>query len=154
MTAQTWLAAPAAAGDLGPILRLADCAITGTEQSFDYCWFLLVKGMADYRAGHFENAVERLNQVISLGRETRYSNTRPLSGTAHAYLAMAQHRLGHDAQAAQAIKRAKEIMEGPYSKIGWNWNMDNAWHNWARFYIAFQEAQALVNGQADPLLRR
>jgi hypothetical protein len=149
LTAQTWLLEPAA-GDIGPVLQLAERAITGTERNFDYCWFLLAKGMADYRAGHFDTAVDRLHQTLSLSGEPRYLNTRPLSGMTHAFLAMADPQLGHAVQARQALKQARELMEEPDAKIGWNGSMERAWLNWLRFYLVYQEAETLVNGGLKP----
>jgi tetratricopeptide (TPR) repeat protein len=150
LIAQTWLLVPAAADDLGPILELAERAITGTEKNFDYCWFLLVKGMVDYRAGQLDQAVDRLNQTVSLSHEDRYLNTRPLSGMAHGFLAMAHQRLGQGIPAGQALQQAKELLEAPYAKIGWNGSAERAWHNWLRFYLVYQEAAALVNGEVEP----
>jgi tetratricopeptide (TPR) repeat protein len=149
-TAKTCLLAPAAVADLEPVLRLADRAITGTEQNFLYCWHVLLKGMAEYRAEHFANAIDRLNQALSLGRQTRYFNSRSLSGTAHAFLAMAHHRLGRVAQAREALDRATELLEQPYAKIGWNWNIDSDWDNWLSFYLIRQEAEKVVKGDTDP----
>ena len=114
------------------------------------CWFLLVKGMAHYRGGHFDDAIEQFHQALSLGREARYFNSRSLSGTAHAFLAMAHHRLGRAAEARQALDQATELLEEPYSKIGWNWNIDLDWDNWLRFYLVHREAEALVKGEAEP----
>jgi tetratricopeptide (TPR) repeat protein len=149
LTAQTWLLVPATK-DLAPILELAERAITGTEQNFDYCWFLLVKGMADYRAGHFDRAVDRLNQTLSLSREARYLNTRPLSGMAHAFLAMEHQRLGRAAQARRTLQQEKELMEKTNAKIARDGSPEKAWHNWLRFHLIYQEAEALVKGEGKP----
>src|SRR5262249_46720229 len=104
----------------------------------------------DYRAGHFDHAVDRLQQALSLAREPLYLNTRPLSGMAQAFLAMALQRLGRAAQARQALQQARELMEEPYSKIGWKGSAERAWHNWLRFYLVYQEAEALIKGEAQP----
>jgi serine/threonine protein kinase/Flp pilus assembly protein TadD len=151
LTAETWLLVPAPTADLEPILRLAERAITGTEQDFNYCWFLLIKGMADYRAGQLNNAVDRLTQVLSLSREDRYLNTRPLSATTHALLAMTYHRLGRAALARQSFQQATELLEEPYPKIGWSWNVEQAWHNWLILHSVHQEAEALVRAEDEPL---
>ena len=34
-----------------------------------------LKGMADYRAGHFADAIDRLNKTVALERERRYHSS-------------------------------------------------------------------------------
>src|SRR5262249_52158698 len=65
-TAKPCLLAPAAVPDLAPVLQLAERAVTGTQHHWGYRYFLVSKGMADYRAGHFALAIDRLNQMLSL----------------------------------------------------------------------------------------
>jgi tetratricopeptide (TPR) repeat protein len=163
-TATTCLLVPAAVDDLRPVLRLTERAMTGSgpnsygrfeqcnsaEIGVYSCWFLLVKGMAHYRTGHYDDAIAQLKQAHSLGRESRYFNSRSLTGTAHAFLAMAHHRLGRPAEARQALDQATELLEQPYSKIGWNWNIDLDWDNWLRFYLVHREAETLVKAKRSP----
>jgi serine/threonine protein kinase/Flp pilus assembly protein TadD len=146
--AKTCLLAPAAVSDLRPVLQLAERGVT--EQNFLYCYNLLLKGMVEYRAGNFDNAIERLNQTLSLGREHRYFNSRSLSGTACAFLAMAHYRLGRVAEARQAIDQATKLYEQRYSKIDWNWSSEGNWHDWLIFYLIRQEAEKLLKGDASP----
>jgi hypothetical protein len=63
---------------------------------------------------------------------------------------MAHHRLGHADQARQALEKATELLDQPHSKIGSDWNSDDDWHNWLRFYLIRQEADRLLNGEASP----
>ena len=58
---------------------------------------------------------------------------------------------GRVAQARQALDQATQLLDQPYSKIGWNWNIDPDWDNWLRFYLVHQEALALVKGEAEPV---
>jgi serine/threonine protein kinase/Flp pilus assembly protein TadD len=149
-TAKTCLLVPDEVHDLGPVLQLVNLAFTGTEHDPYYCWHLLLKGMAEYRAGHFADAIDRLNQALILGRERRYFNSRSLSGTAHALLAMGYHRLGRIAEARQALDQATALLEQPHSKIGSNWSIDLNWDDWLRFYLIRQEAKRLLNGEVSP----
>jgi serine/threonine protein kinase len=87
--------------------------VTGTDKHQYYRWFLLVKGMADYRTGHFE-AVDRLNKTFSLGRERLYHTTPALNGMVYLFLAMAHHRLGQTQRARQALEQASETIEQEY----------------------------------------
>src|SRR5262249_32898156 len=93
--AKACLHAPDAVPDLGPVLQLAERGLTGTEQHWNYCWSLLTKGMADYRAGRFADAIDQLNKSISLGNEPLYHHKWYLTGKAYLFLAMAYHRVGN-----------------------------------------------------------
>jgi len=148
-TAKTCLLVPDAVGDLGPVLELADRAVTGTEQNPCYFWFLLARGMADYRAGHFVNAIDWLNKALSVNREGRYPS-RSLAATAHLFLAMAHHRLGRVHEARHALNQATELMEQPCPKIGRNWHIYDDYPDWLRFDVVRSEAERLVKGKAEP----
>src|SRR5262249_17808487 len=142
-TAKTCLLAPAAVPDLAPVLQLAERAVTGTQHHWGYRYFLVSKGMADYRAGHFALAIDRLNQMLSLEREPWYSADPYLVGTAHLFLAMAHQRLGHADQARRALDQARRI-EPRYTKSGGNKTLGRFWNEWLRFHIVRQEAERLV----------
>jgi eukaryotic-like serine/threonine-protein kinase len=147
-TAKTCLLVPDAVGDLGPVLQLADRAVTGTEQNPVYGWFLLARGMADYRAGHFANAIDCLNKVLSMNREARlYRNSRFLPATAHLFLAMAHHRLGRVHEARHALNQATELMEQP-CLFGAGCVHPNP-HDWLKFHVVRSEAERLVKGKAE-----
>src|SRR5262249_51372145 len=133
---------PGGLPDLGQALQLADRAVTGTEQHVGYPWFLLARGMADYRAGHFESALERLAKTLSLVGEPHSANSRCLAGTAHAFLAMAYHRLDQALEARQALARAAALRQQQK-------HPGADWHNWWRVDIVYQEAERLVNRGAE-----
>jgi WD40 repeat protein len=83
--------APDAVNDFGPVLKLANQAITGTEKNSDYRWYLLAMGLAEYRACHYADAVDLLN------RFRPQIDGIPYDAEALAVLAMAKHLLveGH-----------------------------------------------------------
>src|SRR5262249_53011744 len=99
-TAKTCLLAADAVDDLQPVIRLAEQAVTATEKSAGYRWFLLARGMADYRAGEFAAAVERLGKCVAPGAEELYRDA-----TAHLFLAMAHSRLHHPNEARVALEK-------------------------------------------------
>ena len=55
----------------------------------DGAWFLMVKGLANYRAGDFKTAIEFLSQA-----RDNPSDSRSGTATIHLLLAMSHHRLG------------------------------------------------------------
>jgi tetratricopeptide (TPR) repeat protein len=150
-TAKTCLLIPDAVADLQPVIQLADRAVTGTEKHQYYGWFLLVKGMADYRTGHFAEAIDRLKKIFSLSRERRYHISAALHGTVYLFLAMAHHRLDQGPQARQALAQASAIMEQTDSKGDHNTILGPEWHDWLRFQIVRHEAERLVKGSALPI---
>jgi serine/threonine protein kinase/Flp pilus assembly protein TadD len=113
-TAQDCLLAPDAVPDLRPVMQLADRAVTGTQHHTGYRYFLLTRGMADYRAGQFANALDWLNQSLSLAREPRYGSESELVARTYLFLAMAHHRLGHADQARHALDQARQRIQSTY----------------------------------------
>ena len=87
-TAKTCLLVPDAVADLAPVLTLADRAVTGTEKSSNYHYFVLVKGLAEYRAGRNAEAVNWVERLAP------NAGGRDIDAAAFAVLAMAQHQLG------------------------------------------------------------
>src|SRR5262249_50106459 len=87
--AKTCLLVPNAVPNLSPVLQLAERAVTGTEKQAIYRWFLLARGMADYRAGRFAGAVDPLRKSLSPRGQEVY-----LDGMAYLFLALAHHRMG------------------------------------------------------------
>jgi serine/threonine protein kinase/Flp pilus assembly protein TadD len=147
-TAGICLLAPDAVPDLRPVLQLAERAVAGTEQRAGYRFFLLAKGMADYRAGRCADAIDRLNLTLSLGREQRYAYNPSLAARAFLILAMAHQRLGHSGQARQALEQARRL-EPRYTKIGRTKTLGPAWPQWLRFQIIRQEAERVVRDKAE-----
>jgi hypothetical protein len=144
-TAKTCLMVPNAVDDLGPVLQLTEQAVAGTEQHVGYRWFLLTKGMADYRTGHFAAAIDALNKAVSQ-RDPRYSYSSEGAGTAFLFLAMAHHQLGNADHARQALEQARLVVPR-YTKIGWNKNVGSYWRDWLMFQIVRHEAEQLVQSK-------
>src|SRR5262249_51146101 len=91
-----WLVAPEPTADLRPIVHLATLA---AEAEPDSGYNLLVRGMAEYRAGDTAEALRWLD------RPSR--NTNLLIACLSGYFsAMAQHRLGHPEQAHASLSAA------------------------------------------------
>jgi Flp pilus assembly protein TadD len=141
--AKTCLLAPDAVSDLRPVLQLAKRAVTATQQHWAYRSFLLARGMADYRAGNLASAIDWINQSISLRPATWYYSNRHLVGTAHVFLAMAHHRLGHAEQARQAFHQAT-LLTNPSNRTSGENEYPEDWYHWMRLQIVRQEAERLL----------
>jgi tetratricopeptide (TPR) repeat protein len=146
-TAKTCSLAPDAVSDFGLVLKLADRAVTGTEKHRDYRWFVLAKGLAEYRAGHYAAALEWLN------RFSPRADLAHADATAFAVLAMAKHKLGSapgaDAarlagEARAALGHAQAILakKMPDPKKGRPYGGD--FHDWLHAQILVHEAEGLL----------
>jgi serine/threonine-protein kinase len=99
-TVKTCALAPDSVPDFARVDRLAERCLAGTETDVNRGYFVIAKGLADYRAGRYEAAVERL-RVTGAGS----SDAIPL-----ACLAMAHHRLGRHDDARAALESARALL--------------------------------------------
>src|SRR5262249_45731402 len=127
--------------------QLADRALAGTEKDPLYRWFVLAKGMAEYRVGRFTTAVDWLGKSLSPGSEVTY-----LDATADLLLSMAHHRLQQPCQARDAMAKAHVVMEQKFPKT--NSGLGADWSDWLRFQIIRREAEALVGLPLTPQTAR
>src|SRR5262249_18181960 len=86
--AKICLLTPDALCDPALAQELANRAVTGTEKPPYRPYFLMVKGLGDYRAGHYADAVEHLKSFSARPDNWSYE------ASAFAVLALAQGRRG------------------------------------------------------------
>jgi serine/threonine-protein kinase len=137
-TSKTCLLVPDAVPDLKPVVQLAEFAITGTERNSAYKWFLLARGMADYRMGELQMAIDRLQKSLTPGQETLY-----LDSTASLFIAMAQHKLGKPDEARETLFKTFTLADQKIPKLGAG-GLGEDWADWLRFQIVRREAEALI----------
>src|SRR5262249_8636908 len=87
-TAKTCSLPPDAVSDFAPVLKLADGVVPGPERRPSRRWFVLTKGLAEYRAGHYAASEDWLNRFSPRVDGIHWD------ATAFAVLAMAKHKLG------------------------------------------------------------
>src|SRR5262249_40592904 len=133
---KTCLLAPDAVKDLRSVGKLADQAVTRTEKHPQYRWFLLARGLADYRAGQFARALPWLQK--SVGARDPYCDP-----TANLVLALAHHRLEQAGEARLALDKADGIIKARFPKIEKE-GPGADWDDWLRFQILRREAGALI----------
>jgi tetratricopeptide (TPR) repeat protein len=105
---------PAEFSGVGPqhALDLADGAVADGAAHLDMKWFVLTKGIAEYRAGHFDSAAAWLRKAEESGAGWRTVQAR-------FYLAMALHRLGRHEEALTSLRNASGAMDADDLKLGW-----------------------------------
>jgi eukaryotic-like serine/threonine-protein kinase len=142
-TAKTCLLLRDVVPDFDRVQKLADRAVAGTEKHPYYRWFLLLKGLAEYRAGRHAEAVKWLNRFAPK------SDGAPVDATAFAVLAMAQHRLNQGEQARAALKSAQSM----FAKMpdpGAGRPFDRSWIDWLHSQILLREAEGQLKPEVHP----
>ncbi len=123
-------------------LSLARVAWELGKDHADKNWFRMGLGIAEYRAGHDEAAVETLRALIGDGSQL-------FSVTSAFYLAMSLSRQGKDAEARRVATEASSRMK-PLPLDETNPLAGGANHDDLILWMAYKEAAALLKLDADP----
>jgi tetratricopeptide (TPR) repeat protein len=133
------------AADMKTVVRLADQAVAATDHP-DHLYFLLARGLAHYRAGEFDKALEQASKAISGNPKVIGLDT-----PAHLVVAMSHHQLGQAAEASKALGQAREIMgQDWFPKLESGELADAWWHDWLICQILHREAAGLIEGKKGP----
>jgi hypothetical protein len=128
--AKTCALAPDSVPDFSRVERLATRAVTGTKAHPYYRLFMLAKGLTEYRAGQYEQAVVWLEQFKPGANGVHWD------ASAFAGLAMAHHRLGHSDQASASLRSARAIVANKPVDA-----MSGPWLDWLHSEILLREAE-------------
>jgi serine/threonine protein kinase/tetratricopeptide (TPR) repeat protein/WD40 repeat protein len=139
-TVKTCLLLPSVVGDTKRVTMLAERAVAGTAKHPAHRWFLLVRGLADYRDGQYVSAMTWLDRSLA---RTDDSGVPVRDAMAYLLLAMARQQLGQSAEARQALDKADAIIA--QKSPG---DPDSNWPDWLRFQIVRREAEALLKEAA------
>jgi hypothetical protein len=140
-TAKATLIAPGSPDDIAAAVALAEKAVTGTEDHRWYWYFQLTKALAEYRAGHDEEALAWLDRMSDA------TNIVSPSGIRFSVRAMANARLGRADSALTALGRARQIMSGMQDPARTRIRDVPNLHDWVFFRVLLDEAEQRV-GQA------
>jgi tetratricopeptide (TPR) repeat protein len=132
------------AADSDRVQKLALRALTGTENDRLYYWFVLAKGLADYRAGRHAEAVQWLKRFPPNADGNHWDATK------FAVLAMAQHGLGRAEEAWASLANAEWIIaKMPDPTKGQPFEAVN-WHDWVHAQVLCREAEAECGKAFEP----
>jgi serine/threonine protein kinase/Flp pilus assembly protein TadD len=141
--AKTCLLVPDAVSDFDRVLKLADRAVKGNEEHPWYQYFVFVKALAEYRAGHHAEAVKWLEQF----------GPKAIGGNMDAYvfavLSMAQHRLGRGEAARVALASAEKIVAKKLPDPAAGRPFGGGWHDWLRCQALLREAKEQVKKEPE-----
>jgi tetratricopeptide (TPR) repeat protein len=139
-TAKVCLLVPEAASDFEAACQMADEAFKLGQNSYWRSDVHFIKGLAEYRAGHFASAIDWVGK--SIGQPTMVGGPRP-DAAAYSVLAMAQHQLKHPEEAHAALAKSAEIVNAKLLKLE-NTTLDENWVDWLIAHTLLREAQALI----------
>jgi hypothetical protein len=146
-TAKEFLILPPPASDLVTLSNLAEVAVATGPKSDYWPFFQLIKGLTEYRLGHFASAVDWERGALKSARDVPFPNTCVAS--VYAVLAMAEHQLNHVDEAQTALARAMEIAKGNMPQFGGH-NLGPDWNDVLIARILLHEAEGVVEGGAKP----
>jgi Flp pilus assembly protein TadD len=136
-SAKDCLILPVAGIDLNAVARLADTAIKNGESHSYFAYFEFAKGLAEYRQGHFESAIEWMRKVLVEGSaDYRDAETFLVLG-------MAQQRSGRLAEARAALAKSREIIETKFPKLE-SGDIGDYWVDWIIVDALLKEAKELI----------
>jgi WD40 repeat protein/Flp pilus assembly protein TadD len=127
------------------LLPLVDRAVAGTEKHWAHSWFLLAKGMAEYRAGHYQSAIGWLRKSHEAVPKTDAALARKAMADLFCAMAYAQGEPADLDKARQVYQQGVEGMDRLVPKENRNNIAD--WPNWTQFQVVRQEAVELMKNK-------
>ena len=122
-----------AADQLTALVKMTDIAVGAGPTSGSWAYYEFVKGLAEYREGHYAEASRWLSDVGN--REDVPARTVE----ACAVLAMAQQHLNHPEQALTILARAEDLADTSVSKLN-----VLLWNDHIIAHLLLREAKALI----------
>jgi tetratricopeptide (TPR) repeat protein len=135
--AKTCLLVPSTEVDLQLVNGLADRAVTlGAKDEGALPFYHVCKALAEYRLGHFANAVEWASRTLGASRASAH-------GRACAVLAMAHWRLGEKEAALNMLAKGEALAPRVLPKKDAE-NPGKNWQTWLFARMALDEAAKLI----------
>jgi eukaryotic-like serine/threonine-protein kinase len=140
---------PATGNDLEIASRLADLSVTLGSDSRSEVLSQFEKALAEYRRGHFEDAIIWARKALSDG-----TLDSPHKAAAYAVLAMALHQTNRTAESQAAWLEGNETVETKFAKLNWHY-LQWEFHEPLMARILLRESKMLIDSQRaaeiDPL---
>jgi hypothetical protein len=130
---------PPPATSLKRLAKMADIALAAGPTDTSLAHYELVKGLAEYRQGHFAGALEWLRKSAA------QEGVPACLAQADATLAMAEYQLGQTNAARAAMAQGVKIAETELAKPG---RID--WNDGLIAQFLLREAQGLIAGTPAP----
>jgi tetratricopeptide (TPR) repeat protein len=127
-------------GDAKQLGRLARVAVSGDKKVDWFEWWMVARGLHDYRTGKYADALATCRESRRRAPKTR-GDAQALASLNLAIEAMALHRLGNKAGARRALAEAKSSVEAlmPGIDDSGGWALD-----WLTAHMLYREAEGLI----------
>jgi WD40 repeat protein/tetratricopeptide (TPR) repeat protein len=148
-TAKASLIAPSTTAEKEQLVRLIEQALKGTEKEWGHPWFLLSRGIAEYRAGRPRQAID----WIQKGRG-RLPDAPPVYLVlGQLFASLAYHQLHEADKARAALSEASKIMDQqfPNEESG---DLGDSWLDWVFCQAVRREAQTLIDSPSRGLKKQ
>ena len=122
--------------DLQTVAQMAETAVTRGAGTRDLPAFQFCKALAEYRQGHFVEAVGLAEQTVN------YPDPYPEAG-AYAVVAMAKYRLKDTDGAHLALGKLTQIVTVKLRRLE-NGDLGSGWRDWIIVRALHDEATALI----------
>jgi WD40 repeat protein/serine/threonine protein kinase len=129
--------------DTQELLQQADRCVTGQENHPDYRWLVLPKGMAEYRAGRREHALESLLKAEALWQGELLEAEKIVISF---FLSMAYQRLTRPDEAKAKYQQGLRQMERAFGGRDNYQPGRGDWFDWAWCQVVRREAEAQLRG--------
>jgi Flp pilus assembly protein TadD len=140
--AKDWLMLPPLGADLATANKWAETAVAAGTNHWAWTFFQFVKGLAEYRQGHFASAVEWTQRALTKAGEVPFRDVE-----AYMVLAMAQHQLKRAEEARSALAKGVEIAETKLPKLD-SGDLGGSWNDWIIAHALLREAKAMIESQS------
>jgi superkiller protein 3 len=140
-TAKICLLCPEDDRNREPALELAERNVLKTQNHPAYRWFVLAKGLADYRAGRHADALKRLEQFAP------DASGQHADATAFALLAMVHHSLDQEDKSRHALASARSVLTSVMPDPTKGRTFGDDWHDWLHSQLVVSEAERMIEKQ-------
>jgi eukaryotic-like serine/threonine-protein kinase len=139
---------PSSRANLEVVSRMADVAATPGSSNRFFAYFQCTKGLAEYRQGHFENAVNRADKTIAIREHPgNYYWDDTLYLEAYAVSAMARFQLNQTDAARATLAEAKRTA-ARLAKLGKD-DLGPEWRDWIIAHKLLDETTALIEDASE-----
>ncbi len=136
--AKDCLILPPSAADLETLGKMADTAVAAGPGHKSWNYFQFVKGLAEFRQGHFASAKEWLEKVAA------HEGDPNRTVAAHMVLAMAQYQLKQNDEARATLAKGLKIADARVTRVD-----GPQWNDQMTARLLMREAKRLIEGNSE-----
>jgi tetratricopeptide (TPR) repeat protein len=137
--------------DSEALSQLADLALAAGPDDIDLPWFQLAKGLAEYRRGRFQSAIDWLQASLAGAAGLSADPGRVyVQAQGRALLALAHHRLGAADQARADLLESRQLIRDRLPPLSIH-GLTDYWPDWLYAHILLREAGEFIHSP-EPIL--